>query len=256
MKLISQYEILNGSYVTDIADPRMTSGVAAVDRAISVIDAFQSGESSLTLQKLAERTGLHKSTIIRLIASLERGSIVIKRGQGEYALGPALLKYGSRYQSSLRLSDQLVPVLSELMNATGQTSAFFVRDGNSRVCLHMAESYSVLRSHLRVGSVQPILPSGSGQILLAYSSDPAEAASGEAVRRSLVVLNKGQRHPEISSLAAPVLGYGDVLVGAITVSGPTGDYNRKQVAVFSKPLLEAAMTLTERLGGNFPTGGQ
>lgn len=230
----------------------VTKGVGAVDRAISIIEAFRAGEASLPLQVLADRTGLNKSTIIRLIASLERASMVVKRGQGFYALGPALLRYGSLYQSSLQLSDHVVPILDALMRATGQTAAFFVRDGDTRVCLHMAESYSVLRSHLRVGSVQPILPSGSGQILLAYSADPEEAASGGAVRKSLVVLNKGERHPEISSLAAPVFSLGNVLVGAITVSGPTSAYSRKNIPEFRQALVHAAKQLTERLGGTFP----
>lgn len=231
----------------------MTEGVGAVDRAFSIIEAFQPGESSLPLQTLADRTGLNKSTIIRLISSLERASVVIKRGPGSYALGPALLRYGSLYQSSLQLSDHVVPVLDALMRATGQTAAFFVRDGDTRVCLHMVESYSVLRSHLRVGSVQPILPSGSGQVLLAFSSDPQEAESGAAVRKALIVFNKGERHPEISSLAAPVFGVGGSLVGAITVSGPTGSYTKKNVLEFRTPLLAAAKSLTGRLGGVFPS---
>jgi len=230
----------------------MTQGVGAVDRAFSILEAFQTGETSLPLQVLADRTGLNKSTIIRLISSLEKASVVVRRGKGEYALGPALLRYGSLYQTSLQLSDHVVPVLNDLMQKTGQTSAFFVRDGNSRVCLHMAESYSVLRSHLRVGSVQPILPSGSGQILLAYSSDPGQEIDAEAVRRKLVVLNKGQRHPEISSLAAPVFANLNELVGAITVSGPTKDYSRKAVGDFKEALLAAAAKLSDRLGGKFP----
>lgn len=230
----------------------MTQGVGAVDRAFSILEAFHRGDTSLSLQVLADRTGLNKSTIIRLISSLEQASVVMRRGKGEYALGPALLRYGSLYQSSLQLSDHVVPVLNDLMQMTGQTSAFFVRDGDSRVCLHMAESYSVLRSHLRVGSVQPILPSGSGQILLAYSTDPGKEIDADAVRRKLVVLNKGQRHPEISSLAAPVFANMDELVGAITVSGPTKDYSRKAVAGFKDALLAAAAKLTDRLGGRFP----
>lgn len=230
----------------------MTQGVGAVDRAFSILEAFRSGDASLPLQTLADRTGLNKSTIIRLIHSLERASAVVRCGKGEYALGPALLRYGSVYQSSLRLSDHVVPTLNELMQATGQTSAFFVRDGDTRVCLHMAESYSVLRSHLRVGSVQPILPSGSGQILLAYSNDPSDQVDAAAVRKKLLVLNKGQRHPEISSLAAPVFGNGTELVGAITVSGPTKNYSRKAVAEFGDALISAASKLSERLGGKFP----
>ena len=49
----------------------MTSqGVAAVNRALSILQAFEGETEALTLALLARRTGLYKSTLLRLIASL------------------------------------------------------------------------------------------------------------------------------------------------------------------------------------------
>ena len=46
------------------------NGVAAVERALSVLGAFRDGDASLSLHELAARTGLYKSTILRLLVSL------------------------------------------------------------------------------------------------------------------------------------------------------------------------------------------
>ena len=62
---------LNESVADENAAP---GGVAAVDRALSVLSAFQDGDAALSLAELAERTRLYKSTVLRLLASLEHGA--------------------------------------------------------------------------------------------------------------------------------------------------------------------------------------
>jgi hypothetical protein len=64
---------LNESVADENAAP---GGVAAVDRALSVLGAFQDGDAALSLAELAERTRLYKSTVLRLLASLEHGGWV------------------------------------------------------------------------------------------------------------------------------------------------------------------------------------
>ncbi len=150
-------------------------GVTAVDRAFSIIESFHAGEESLSLQTLAGRTGLNKATIIRLIASLEKTGCMSRLAHGAYALGPALLRYGSLYQSSFHLSDHLLPILRDLVRQSGETAAFFVRDGDMRICLHRIESNSALRLHLKEGERHPLLPGGTGKVLIAFSNEGGEA---------------------------------------------------------------------------------
>ncbi|MFT3734447.1 MAG: helix-turn-helix domain-containing protein [Rhodocyclaceae bacterium] len=66
-----------------------TTGVAAVDRAFLILSAFQEGDVSLTLAILARRTGLYKSTILRLMQSLIRAGFVLRLPDGNYAVGTA-----------------------------------------------------------------------------------------------------------------------------------------------------------------------
>lgn len=224
------------------------AGVSAVDRAFSIIESFRAGEASLTLQTLAARTGLNKATIIRLIASLEKAGCMSRRAHGEYALGPALLRYGSLYQSSFHLADQLLPVLRDLVRKSGETAAFFVRDGDMRVCLHRIESNSALRLHLKEGERHPLLPGGTGMILLAFAGEPG--AAFERIRRDHYVVNIGGREPEISSVAAPVLRAGEELVGTLSLTGPTGKFTGGNSDRFVRLLLPAVAELTRLCGGD------
>jgi DNA-binding IclR family transcriptional regulator len=223
-------------------------GVAAVDRAFSIIESFHAGEASLSLQALAARTGLNKATIIRLIASLEKAGCMLRLAHGEYALGPSLLRYGSLYQSSFHLADHVLPVLRGLVRDSGETAAFFVRDGDQRVCLHRVESNSALRLHLKEGERHPLLPGGTGRVMLAFSGE--DGAAFDAIRRDRYVVNIGEREPEISSVAAPVLRTGGDLVGTISLTGPTGKFSNDNADRLVKLLLPAAATLTRLCGGD------
>lgn len=224
------------------------TGVAAVDRAFSIIDCFETGESSLSLQALAARTGLNKATIIRLIASLEKAGCMSRRAHGQYALGPALLRYGSVYQSSFHLADRLLPILRDLTRDSGETAAFFVRDGDRRVCLHRVESNSALRMHLKEGERHPLLPGGTGLVLLAFAGEAG--AVYDQIRRDYFVLNVGGREPEISSVAAPVLQADGTLAGTMSLTGATGKFTDGGADRFIRLLLPAAAEMTRLCGGD------
>ncbi|MFT5172352.1 MAG: DNA-binding IclR family transcriptional regulator [Gammaproteobacteria bacterium] len=225
-----------------------SKGVTAVDRAFSIIEAFKPGEASLSLQTLAARTGLNKATIIRLIASLEKAGCMSRLTHGAYALGPSLLRYGGLYQSSFHLADYLLPILRALVHSSGETAAFFVRDGDMRICMHRIESNSALRLHLKEGDRHPLLPGGTGKTLLAFSADqPQEFAQ---IRENYFVLNIGEREPEISSVSAPVLGAAGELLGAVSLTGPTAKFIDGKAQGFLRILLPAAAELTRLSGGD------
>ena len=223
-------------------------GVTAVDRALTIIESFRDGEPSLSLQELAARTGLHKATIIRLIASLERFGYMVKTAPGTYALGSAFLRFGSLYQSSLQLSDHVVPTLRDLTNRSDETSAFYVRDGDMRICLYKVESTAALRFHQREGDRRPLLPGGTGKALLAFSEDGGPDLA--EIRAAYFVLNKGGRDPEITSIATPVFGTKNILIGAMSMSGPNARFNHKKIQALRPMLMEAAAQLTQKLGGD------
>jgi len=225
-----------------------SKGVTAVDRAFSIIEAFHAGEASLTLQTLATRTGLNKATIIRLIASLEKAGCMSRLAHGAYGLGPSLLRYGSLYQSSFHLADYLLPVLRDLVRQSGETAAFFVRDGDMRVCLHRIESNSTLRLHLKEGERHPLLPGGTGRVLLAFSNEGDETLA--QIRRDYFALNIGEREPEIASVSAPVLRVGNELVGAVSITGPSANFTDGKADRFVPLLLPAVAELTRLSGGD------
>ena len=68
----------------------MGAGVSAVNRALAILDAYTVSDTALSLSALASRTGLYKSTILRLLESLQEFNHITRLADGRYALGPAL----------------------------------------------------------------------------------------------------------------------------------------------------------------------
>src|SRR3712207_5756316 len=184
------------------------SGVATADRVLSVLTAFRRGDGALELAELAERTGLVKSTIMRLMVSLERFGLVTRLYDGSYQLDAEVLRLGSIYQQSLNLEAHVLPVLRRLVDQTQETAAFYVRHGARRLCLYRVDSPHLLRLHIRPGDMLPMDQSAIARVLRAFadgSEDPTTAAL------ELPLYSSGATDPHTAALAMPVFGTGSKL---------------------------------------------
>jgi hypothetical protein len=87
--------------VASLADENASpGGAASVDRALSLLAAFDDQTPMLTLAALAQRTRLYKSTALRLLASLEHAQLVLRQSDGRYALGPGVARLHTVYAQS------------------------------------------------------------------------------------------------------------------------------------------------------------
>lgn len=222
-------------------------GVAAVDRALAILDAFTEHEHTLTLAQVAARTGFYKSTILRLAASLEKRSYLIRLADGGWRLGPAASRLGAVYQSAFDLGDIVEPVLQQVVAETGETAAFHVREDDVRISLYRVESPQRIRDHVRQGEHLPLAHGAGGKVLLAFSG--TQGAEFELIRKNMIHVSLGDRIADLGGISAPVFGVGQQLIGALTVSVPLSRFDQVAVARFRPVVLRHAMALTRALGG-------
>ncbi len=223
-------------------------GVAAVDRAIAIVEAFQDGDTALSLGELARRTGLIKSTVLRLAASLERAGCLQRSGDGAYRLGPALFRLGARYQASFHLGDHVMPVLERLSAATGESASLYVREGDVRVCLHRVHSMRHQLLHfLRVGTQFPYDTGASGRVIAAFT-EAAEA--GKDTRERFVARSvAGRTIVQTAAVSAPVFDAAGDFLGALSLAGPSARFTEAELPRLERAVLEAARDVTDSLGG-------
>jgi DNA-binding IclR family transcriptional regulator len=221
-------------------------GVLAADRALLLLGAFREGDTALTLGELAARTHLVKSTALRLLASLIHFGWIRRDASGRYRLGSEVARLAAVHQAGLDVAELVMPVLSDLMARTRESAAFHVRRGDERICLCRVDSPQALRDHGRVGEVLPLDRGAGGRVLLAFSG--ARGALYDRIRRAGVAALQGDRIADLAGIAAPVLGAGDELVGALTLILPTHRYRVQYIP----EVQGAARALTLQLGGKPP----
>lgn len=221
-------------------------GVAAADRALAVLTAFRRGDHALTLAELAERTGLVKSTIMRLAVSLETHGLLVRMPDGDYGLGPEALRLGTLYQQSLDLESHVVPVLEHLVDRTEESASFYIRRGDKRLCAYRVNSPHRLRLHVQPGDVLPMDESSIAQVLRRFERWP-EDRSGAGL--DLPLYTAGRTDPHTASMSIPILGSGSKLVGALALSGPITRLTAARAGEVRADLRSSAQELTRALGG-------
>lgn len=223
-------------------------GVAAVDRALAILDAFDERDAALTLHQLAERTNLYKSTILRLIASLERRGCMVRLEDGRYQLGAMLVRWSNLYLTSIRVETHVVPVLDRLATKTGESATYYTRQGNARMCLARVDCTRSVRDHVKVGDMLPLDRGAGGKVLVAF--DASRQVQRASSPQSMVIVTLRERDSEAAGMAAPVFGAGDNLLGAISLSGPATRFGKASLPGLARALLGAASELTTRFGGD------
>jgi DNA-binding IclR family transcriptional regulator len=246
--LLSNWErndVVKRTTVTQ-SKPASTNGVAALDRAIAILDAFAAADRSLSLAEIAARTGLYKSTILRLANSLLRGQLLERLDDGRYRVGPATFRLGALYQRSVVAIDILLPIMRDLAERSWESVAFYVRSGDVRTCLYRVESKHPIRYTIREGDVLPLLAGTGGRVLAAFSGQQGEPY--ETIRKTYHSLSVGDRDPETAGVSAPVFGPGHALLGAMTLSGPSTRVDAAFLQRMKNPLIEAAARATRAFG--------
>ena len=221
--------------------------VAAVERALLILDAFRKGDGALTLTEVSARTGLYMSTILRLAKTLEDFGYLAKNRDGALCLGPKPLHLGRLFQDSLQPSEIILPVLRDLVAATGESAAYSVRFGDHRVCALRVDTSHVIRPHVVPGESFPLTSGCGGRMFLAF--EQPLRPEYEPVRRKLVASSAGELGPDMAGVAAPVFDAGGGLAGVLTVSGPHTRFNLAAMRRCERVLIEAARRATAKLGG-------
>ena len=223
------------------------SGVIAVTRALSLMEAFEVGESSLPLAELSRRCGMHKTTVLRLARTLAQSNYMVQTDDGQWRLGPAAGWLGARYQAGFDVNNVVEPALHELVKLTGESASFYVREGDIRSCDARVEGPQSVRHSVRIGERLPLNLGAPGRVILAFSG--AKGEPYESIRSRGFHISMGERETEVSSVAAPVFRTNWNLLGSMCISGPSSRLTKTKLEKYAKSVVQAANKLSYALAG-------
>lgn len=232
--------------------------VSVLDRIIAILDAVKESDGSISITDLAARTGMPKSTASRLVADLASQRYLERTDDG-VTLGLRLFELGARASLPRRLLAAASPVIRNLWDVTGERVGLWVNQGSDMVSITTVPGRLPMLP-TRAGMRSPALTTASGKAYLAFCADQKVVNRVSAplpdrdadhfrdelshVRTSVVAMDMEVSYPGILAVASPVLSADRVVLGAISIAGPSGGMDPDRVA----PLVRAAgVTVTRRL---------
>jgi IclR family acetate operon transcriptional repressor len=243
--------------------------VAAVGRAVALLDLLAEDAAELGTNELARRTGMSASTVSRTLATLAAGGLVEHvPGSGRYRLGVRLVQLGHAVLARLDVRALARPHLGELVESTGETATVSVPGEPDAVTVDFVQSLSSVQSVAQLGRPSIAHATAAGKVVLAWGGvplppgllrpfTPRTITDADALAREIARVRKRgwaravrEREEDLSALAAPVFGASGALVAVLGLQGPAARFDRDALQAALPELLERAAALSHALGWN------
>lgn len=257
------------------------SAIQSVQRAATILRSFTATEAELGVTALSERLGLHKSTVSRLLSTLQQEGFVEQDVEtGKYRLGLGLVSLAGYALEHIDLRRVAHPFLAALAELTQETINVTVLDGSECVNIERAASPRLIRYVGSMGRRTPLHCTSTGKVLLAYMS-PAERDAvlpqkltrytdktivDHQILEEVLVQVRAQGYAvareefeeDLTAMAAPICNHLGRVVATISISGPTYRLEPEKVTAFVEPLRETARKISTQLGcparNGYPNG--
>ncbi|MEU3794488.1 IclR family transcriptional regulator [Streptomyces fructofermentans] len=231
-------------------------GVRSVRRALDILSLLTEDQPTVPLRDMVEATGLPKTTVVRLVQTLEQYGLLWAT-PGGYTAGPGLWRWAHLAHTSWELPPDTQKLLRELADRRGETANLMIRRDIHRVCVAQQESAQPLRHVVRVGDELPLWAGASSKVLLIGATDSllqrvAEASphgvahvqqlrlwADEAAALGYAV-SHGERDVGLTAVAVPIRTQSGVVVASLSLSGPTARIPERATEDFARDLLNVA----------------
>jgi IclR family transcriptional regulator, KDG regulon repressor len=153
--------------------------IAAVDKALGILNLFSEQQTELGITEMAQLTGLHKSTLAGLVYTLERNGYLSQNVESrKYRLG---LRLAERAAVALNQHQVLIVAqkhMEALLNKRNESINFGVREGIEVVYLAHLTSNQQLSVRVKIGKRGHLHSTALGKAILSVTP--------ETVRRQII----------------------------------------------------------------------
>lgn len=245
--------------------------IQSVSRALELLALFTPQRSRWSVSDLARTTGLHKSVVTRLMATMNLAGFVVQDPASKtYGIGPRAFAVGNVYEPHTILSQIARPVMHEVTEQHGHATSLGVPAGAAFVYLLVNERVHPMRVAAAVGEVRDYHANAIGKVLLAgRRDDEVRALLGSAplprptrytiasidrllaelveVRRSGVAFNREEAVMGIGAVASPVVDGVGTHIAGLSIVYPSHLVTVQEVDRLAEAVKAAARAISLQL---------
>ncbi len=263
----------------NISQKRRLYRVQSLDRALDILECFGFQNRDFSLGGLAQRTGLNKTTVLRLASNLvNRGYLKIDPSSGSYSLGMKVFELGSVVFSSFSLRKAAASHMTELQQKTSATVLLGTLMDDQLLYLDKREGNSAVRIASEVGWRRAPYHGMLGMVLMAWlpadrqdellDKAPLRPVTSRTItdletfrmRLTEIVragygVERGEAVEGVTGVAAPIRDYSHSVIGAIGVALVDSQYDEASMASAITAVRSAAHRISLELGYVNVSGG-
>ncbi len=218
----------------------------SADKALAILAAFSEARPELGATELAGELGMHKSTVSRLLVTLE-GRGLVRRAGDRFLPGPELARLGSLATRGLALLPTAREPLARLADETGETVNLAIREGERVLNVYQVETAHFVGVKDWTGRTTPLDTTANGKVLLAFG-DRGTSVDLERIRESGYATALEELEPGLNSAAAPVFDCAGACVAAVSVAGPSYRITEERLPSLGQACVAAADEISAGLG--------
>ena len=241
-----------------------------VVRSMDILNLFID-HRELSFQEIIDLSGIPKTSVYRMLKSLEEMDFLEKGADSKYRLGLLFLTFGNLVSARLDLRQIAYPIMQTLHSDVKEAINLIVRQGDEAIYIEKIDTYQTVRLYTAVGRSSPLYAGACSRIILSYLTDREIESYLESVEltpfasgtitdktRLTETIQQAKKdgytvsHSELenhsSAIAAPIFDHkGDVCAG-ISIAGIEANYQNENLAIFGEKVKEAAYEISKQLG--------
>ncbi len=244
------------------------AGTESAERVADVLLAFARTSSSIGVSALARDLDLSKAVVHRILQSLvSRGLLQYSATGRDYSLGPSATVLGAKALRQLDVRAVGRDPLLRLRDTTGETTTLSLLTADSRAYVDQYESPNEIKMTVELGRMYPLHAGSSSRAILAHlpatqiehiirrGLDPLTShtlTDADELRRQLEQVRRlgyarsvGERQAGAGSIASPVFGMRDDVIGSISVCGPLSRFDDEAVSRFIPFVVSTAREISQ-----------
>ncbi len=239
------------------------SNIRTLDRAFSILEIIAQRPDGVGVTTIANELELAKSTISRLLATMESWQVVERTTTNRFRMGPALARWVGYQPFTSTLSALARPILQNIADEVGEAVAICVLDGFQVLYLDHVQSHQDILVRDWTGELLPLHVTSAGKVLLAYASSdlvnkflkrPLQAFTEktivdpfifrkelERVRQTGYAMTNEEFAVDIIGFAVPLFNRQGDIIAALNLYGPKFRLNSpiKEAQIIQKMKAEA-----------------
>lgn len=247
--------------------------VKSLYKTLKVLECFTAKTPELGITEIGNALGLYKSNVHNLLSTLESAGYVEKNPlNSKYHLTNKMLEFSYVVTSQLHFQDIIYQVLKRLTDELGEMMYFGVPHGE--YVLYMFNAYPKIYNQnypIRsiMGEKAPMYCTSLGKAMLSTMREeeilwriniekeaftPFTILDNDALLKEIELCkNRGyaidniEHEPNVRCVGVPILGRNQELIGALSISGASHNFDDEKVEKYARVLIDAAYEIKRRL---------